>query len=195
MGGTFDPIHNGHLAIAEAARNKLDLNYVIFIPAGQPWMKSHLSVSAAEDRLEMVRLAISSYPYFRLSRIEIERQGPSYTVDTLETLREEIGEDSRLFLVLGWDTVAQLPKWYHVIRLVELCDIVAIPRPGYTAPHIEDLDRQIPGIAPHVVVMDSPCIDISATDIRDRIARGMSISGLVPETVAGYIREKRLYQS
>ena len=194
MGGTFDPIHNGHIAIAEEARYRLTLSYVIFIPAGQPWMKSRLPVTPAKDRLEMVRLAITPYPYFRLSRIETERQGPTYTVDTLEELRKELGMDHQLYLVLGWDTVAQLPKWYEVARLINLCEIVAVPRPGYSLPDIDELDLSIPGIARHITLMDSPRIEISATDIRDRVAQGKSISSLVPDAVVKYIREKHLYE-
>ena len=194
IGGTFDPIHNGHITIAEEVRRRLNLTYVLFIPAGQPWLKSKFPITEAIDRLEMVRLAIAPYPYFKLSRIEIDRQGPSYSVDTLEELRNELGADSRLFFILGWDIVVQLPQWHEVARLIKLCELVVIPRPGYSVPDLESLDREIPGITKHVILLDSPRLEISATDIRDRVAQGRSISNLVPEAVYRYIKEKRLYQ-
>jgi nicotinate-nucleotide adenylyltransferase len=194
LGGTFDPIHNGHITIAEEVRRRLDLSYVIFIPAGQPWLKSQFPVTAATDRLEMVRLAIAPYPYFKLSRIEVDRQGPSYTVATLDQLQTELGAGNQLFFIMGWDTITQLPRWHEVSRLVKQCELVVIPRPDYPVPNLECLNQEIPGIAEHIILLDSPRLDISATDIRDRVARGQSISNLVPEVVEGYIKEKRLYQ-
>jgi nicotinate-nucleotide adenylyltransferase len=195
MGGTFDPIHNGHITIAEETRRRLDLSYVIFIPAGQPWLKSQFPVTAATERLEMVRLTITSYSYFKLSRIEVDRQGPSYTVDTLEELQTGLGAGHQLFFILGWDTITQLPRWHEVARLIKLCELVVIPRPGYSVPDLENLDREIPGITKHVILLDSPRLEISATDIRERVAQGRSISNLVPEAVCRYIKEKRLYRA
>jgi nicotinate-nucleotide adenylyltransferase len=193
MGGTFDPVHNGHLTIAEEARAKLDLHEIIFVPAGQPWLKSDSIISPAIDRLEMVRLAIEPYPYFRLSNIEVERAGPSYTVDTMEQLKTELGENTRLFFLMGWDCLAQLPQWHQIIRLIELCTLVAMPRPGYPGPDLKNLDKAIPGLSAKIVMLDSPRIDISATVIRECVAGGLSISSFVPLKVAAYIRQKRLY--
>jgi nicotinate-nucleotide adenylyltransferase len=194
MGGTFDPIHNGHLRIAEETRKRLDLEYVLFMPAGQPWLKSALPVSNAEDRYEMVRLAIAPYSHMRISRIEVDRTGPSYTVDTMEELKAELGE-GRLYFIIGWDCVPQLPKWHNIARLIELCEIAAVFRPGYAAPDTESLESQIPGITKRIALLDSPRIDISATEIRERIARGRPIAELVPQTVEKYIKERRLYQA
>jgi nicotinate-nucleotide adenylyltransferase len=193
MGGTFDPIHNGHLAIAKVAREKLVLDKVIFVPAGQPWLKSQALISPAPDRLEMVRLAVKPYPGFSLSRVEIDRQGPSYSVDTVAELKASLGTDTRLFFLIGWDNVMQLPKWYQVARLLDLCDFVAMPRPGCPRPDLAVLEKDVPGITGKVILLDSPQVDISATDIRERVAGGLSISPLVPPEVARYIREKRLY--
>jgi nicotinate-nucleotide adenylyltransferase len=193
MGGTFDPVHNGHITIANEARQKLDLNYVIFIPAGQPWLKAQQRVSAAADRFEMVRLAIEPYPYFKVSKIEVERMSPSYTVETLEVLKSKEGEGNQLFFLMGWDSLTQLPRWHDVTRIVGLCEIAAVPRPGYPIPDLKDLDREIPGISRHIILLDSPLVEISATDIRERVAQGRSISSLVPEAVERYISEKGLY--
>lgn len=195
MGGTFDPVHNGHLTIAEEARRKLDLHGVIFIPAGQPWLKSDSIISPAADRLAMVQLAIEPYPYFSLSRIEIDREGPSYTLDTMERLTSELGSGTRLFFLMGWDCLEQLPKWYKIKRLIDLCTLVAMPRPGYTMPDLRILDKKIPGISRKIIMLDSPRIDISATVIRECVAGGKPITGLVPSGVADYIRQKRLYRS
>ncbi len=194
MGGTFDPVHNGHLAIAVETRRRLELDYVLFVPAGQPWLKSELPVSTAEYRYEMVCLAIQPYPGLRVSRIEIDRPGPSYTVDTLTQVRSELGE-SRLFFIIGWDCLPQLPQWYKITKLIELCEIAAVPRPGYSFPDLENLGKEIPGIERRIVLLDSPKIDISATEIRSLVSRGWPITGLVPEAVQDYIVEKKLYRN
>ena len=193
MGGTFDPVHNGHLAIAGEARVKLDLDEVIFIPAGQPWLKSNMIISPAADRLEMVRLAIAPYPYFKVSDIEVEREGPSYAVDTMAQLKNKLGKNSQLFFLMGWDCLEQLPKWYKIKRLIELCELVALPRPGYSLPDLPSLDEKIPGISSKIIMLDSPRIDISATGIRERVADGLPFSSLVPAAVERYIQDKRLY--
>lgn len=194
FGGTFDPVHNGHLAIGREARGKLGLSYVIFVPAGNPWLKSDLPVTPSERRYEMVRLAVEPYPYLRMSRSEVDRVGPSYTVDTIAELKAGLSTEDRLFLLMGWDSLAQLPRWHQASRLVALCQVVAVPRPGYALPDLEALEKQIPGVSRSVMLLDMPQMDISASDIRSRIARGLSIRGLVPETVEKYIRENGLYR-
>ena len=193
MGGTFDPPHNGHLAMAREVRSRLGLQSVIFIPAGQPWLKSEMPVSPAADRYEMVKLAISTYPYFRPSSIEIDRSGPSYTVDTLIQLRSELSSDSELLFLVGWDSLAQLPDWYQPWRLIGLCTLVALPRPGY-APDLAALEARIPGISGHIIMLDIPTMAVSATEVRERAAQGADISKLVPDRVADYIRDNRLYR-
>ncbi len=195
MGGTFDPIHIAHLIIAEEARTRLALDRVIFIPAGEPWMKPGHIVSAAGQRVEMVKLAISSNPAFSLSLSEIERPGPTYTVDTLEQLLGELGYDTQLFLLLGWDSVAELPAWKAPYRVSKMATVVAFPRPGFTKPEIAALERAMPGIAERMVFLDEPYLEISSTGIRKRIADGGSVRYLVPDAVGQYIIEYRLYKA
>ena len=193
LGGTFDPIHLAHLAVAEAVKAKLGLAEVIFVPAGQPWLKANNYISAAEHRAQMVRLAIAGKSYFRLSAMEIDRPGPSYTVDTMAELRGQIGAGGELYFILGWDNLAELPRWRQPARLIQLCYLVAVPRPGYPVPDLMKLAGDIPGIAQRVIIMDKPQLDISATEIRKRLSRGAPINDLVPEAVAEYIRRHGLY--
>ena len=195
MGGTFDPIHIAHLIIAEEARTRLALDRVIFIPAGEPWMKPGHNVSAAGQRVEMVKLAVSSNPAFSLSLSEVERPGPTYTVDTLEQLLGELGYDTQLFLLLGWDSVAELPAWKAPYRVSKMATVVAFPRPGFTKPEIAALEKVMPGIAERMVSLDEPYLEISSTGIRKRIADGGSVRYLVPDAVGQYISEYRLYKA
>jgi nicotinate-nucleotide adenylyltransferase len=195
MGGTFDPVHNGHLAVAGEAKARLDLGCVIFIPAGRPWLKSERPVTPAEHRFEMVRLAIAPYPDFRISSVEIDRAGPSYTIDTISEVRAEYEAGDELYFILGWDSLAQLPRWREASKLVQMCHLVAVPRPGYTLPDLKALEAEIPGISSRVVLLDSPCIEISATGIRERVARNLPIGDLVPAEVERYVREQGLYRS
>ncbi|UCG10374.1 MAG: nicotinate-nucleotide adenylyltransferase [Dehalococcoidia bacterium] len=193
LGGTFDPVHLAHLAVAKAVKAELGLSEVIFVPAGQPWLKADNYISAAEHRVQMVRLAIAGKSYFRLSTVEIDRPGPSYTVDTMAELREQIGAEDELYFILGWDNLAELPRWREPARLIKLCYLVAVPRPGYPVPDLKKLEGKIPGIARRVIVMDKPQLDISATEIRKRLTRGKPINDLVPEAVAEYIKRHGLY--
>lgn len=193
MGGTFDPIHNGHLAVAEEVRVRLNLAEILFVPAGQPWLRIDRPISPAEHRVAMVRLAITGKPYFKLSTMEIERPGPTYTVDTMVELQAQFGSGADLFFILGWDSLVQLPEWKEPSRLITLCRLVAVPRPCCAKPDLKELESLIPGLARRVVLMDKPEIDISASDIRDRVARGLSIRHLVPESVERYIRQHGLY--
>lgn len=195
MGGTFDPIHIAHLIIAEEARVQLALDRVIFIPAGEPWMKPGHAVSAAGHREEMVKLAISSNPSFSLSLSEMERPGPTYTVDTLEQLLGELGYDTQLFLLLGWDSVAELTAWKAPYRVSKMATVVAFPRPGFDKPEIAALEQVMPGIAERIIFLDSPYLEISSTGIRKRIAGGGSVRYLVPDAVAQYISESGLYKA
>ena len=193
MGGTFDPIHNGHLSIAEEARKRANLAEILFVPAGLPWLKPDRPISAAEHREEMVRLAIADKPYFKLSTVDIERAGPSYTVDTIADLQGQIGAEDELFLILGWDSLVELPQWHEPSRIITMCRLVAVPRPGYPRPELKSLEKSLPGISNQVMLMDEPFIDISASSIRERIAKGLSVRHLVPEPVNRYIKEHRLY--
>ncbi len=195
LGGTFDPIHNAHIIVAEKARARLNLAEVLFVPAGQPWLKGDTAISAAGQRVEMVRLAIAGKPYFKLSTIEIERDGPSYTVDTIAELQAGFGTGSELFFIMGWDSLAELPQWREPSRLISMCHLVVAPRPGYSRPDLGALDAAIPGISQRVTVMDKPEMDISASAIRKRVARGLSIRHLVPEPVDRYIKQQKLYRT
>ncbi len=193
IGGTFDPIHNGHLLIAQEVSTRLSLAEVFFVPAGQPWLKANSPVSAAEHRLEMVRLAIADRPHFKLSAVDIDRAGPSYTTDTIADLQSQLGADTELFFILGWDSLAALPQWHEPSRLIEMCYLVAVPRPGYRRPKVKSLEKSIHGISRRLMLLDRPEVDISAAVIRERVARGLSIRHLVPGPVNRYIKQHRLY--
>jgi len=193
LGGTFDPVHNGHLIVAEEVKTRLNLAEIIFVPAGQPWLKAERPISPAEHRLQMLRLALADKPYFKLSTIEIERTGPSYAVDTVAELRDKLGSEDELFFILGWDSLAELPQWREPSRLIKMCYLVAVPRPGYPRPKLKTLEVIIRGLSQRVMLMKKPEIDISASAIRERVARGLSIRHLVPEPVNRYIKEHRLY--
>jgi nicotinate-nucleotide adenylyltransferase len=194
LGGTFDPIHNGHLAIAEEARAYLNLNEVIFLPAGQPWMKSDRSISPARHRTAMIALALQSRPYFKTSTIEIEHQGPSYSVNSIAELKTQAVEPTDWYFILGWDNLSKIPQWREPAKLIEMCFLAAVPRPGYERPNMKKLEAALPGIAKKVILMDKPRLEISATDIRNKAAQGLPISGLVPEAVEKYIKENGLYR-
>ncbi len=193
LGGTFDPIHNGHIMVAEETRARLNLAEVLFVPAGQPWLKEGSPILAAEHRVQMVRLAIAAYPYFKLSTMEVDRTGPSYTVDTVTELHAQLGARDELFFIFGCDSLAELPQWREPSRLIEMCRLVAVPRPGYLVPDLNALGTMIPGLSRRLVILDKPEVDISATEIRERVAQGLSIRQLVPESVNEYIRQHRLY--
>jgi len=193
LGGTFDPVHMGHLMMAEEARASLDLSEILLVLAGQPLLKPARPITPAEHRLRMLHLAISGKPYFKVSAIEVERPGPSYTVDTVAELRRQLGSEDEIFFILGWDSLAQLTAWREPSRLIKLCYMVAVPRPGYPRPGLETLEADIPGISQRVVFLEKPEIDISASAIRELAARGLSLRQLVPEPVEDYIRQHQLY--
>ncbi len=194
LGGTFDPIHLGHLVIAEEVRLRLALDEVLFIPAGNPWLKNERIITPGGHRLEMVKLAISSNPYFKASDIELKRPAPSYSVDTVAALTEELGRDVGLYLIMGYDELSQLPLWREPRQLAEMCHIVGVRRPGYAELDWHSLEQGIGGISSRIIVLDVPQIDISSTQIRQRVATGLSISYLVPEAVERYILEHGLYR-
>jgi nicotinate-nucleotide adenylyltransferase len=199
LGGTFDPIHVGHLVLAEEARIAMGFREVLFVPAGQPWLKSDRDITPAADRVEMVQRAIADNPHFKLCSLEVERLGPSYTVDTLTALRKQLGSDASLFFILGRDTLAELPSWKEPQKLVQLCRLVVAPRrfssevEGPGAKDVKPLEEAIPGLRGKVTELDMPVIGISSSEIRQRIARGLPIRYLVPADVEKYIREQGLY--
>jgi len=194
LGGTFDPIHTGHLAVADEAVSRLGLAEVLFVPAGKPWLKVDTKILPAEHRLKMVGLAIADKPCFKLSTIEVEREGPTYTVDTITELRRQFGAGDELLFIIGWDNLADLSRWCQPERLISMCRLVAVPRVGCQVPDLDSLEAAIPGLSQRVIILDKPEIDVSASMIRERVRRGLSISRLVPEAVARYITEQGLYR-
>ena len=191
MGGTFDPIHHGHLVAAEEARWQFDLDRVVFVPTGRPWQKP-VGVSPAEDRYRMTVLATASNPAFTVSRLEVDHQGPTYTVDTLRRLRAAQPAGTRLFFITGADAVLQILTWKEPDQVLALAEFIAATRPGF------DLDRligQVSGAAGRVHRIEIPALAISSSDLRTRVARGAPIQYLVPDEVARYIHDHALYQS
>lgn len=193
LGGTFDPIHFGHLAVAAEALALLGLTEVVFMPAGRPYFKNLAAISSAEDRLNMLKLAIAGQPKYSLSVMEIERQGPSYAVDSMARIKAGMKPQDELYFILGWDSLLSLPQWYETRRLIEICRIVAAPRPGYPHPDVSQIEKDLPGLARRCIVMERPLIDISSTRIRQRAGAGLPINDMVPPEVEEYIREKGLY--
>jgi len=191
LGGTFDPIHIGHLVVAEEARIKLGFGEVLFVPAGQPWRKLDRHITPAAHRVEMVRRAIADNPHFKLCPLEVECPGPSYTVDTLTMLRKQLGSEASLFFILGRDTLAGLHLWKEPKKLVQLCRLVVAPRLG--SKDLKHLEAAIPGLLDKVIQLDMPVIGISSAEIRQRIAQGLSVRYLVPAEVEKYITEQKIY--
>ncbi len=193
FGGTFDPIHLAHLAVAEAALDDLGLADVTFIPAGQPPHKTDRSISPAADRAAMVAAAIADNPGFRLGTIELERDGPSYTVDTLQALTDAgVGP---LALIIAMDSFLDLPTWREPERVLALASLVLAPRDGIEEAPSDYLDRHLPGVRAHVVRLAGPYLRLSASEVRRRAAAGRSVRYLVPDAVAAYIGDHALYRS
>lgn len=198
LGGTFDPIHIGHLAIAENVRAELNLEVMVFIPAGLPPHKLERMNTAAHHRLAMLKLAIASNPHFTYSRVELDRPGPSYLVDTLHILRQQWGQEVELYFLMGWDSLQELHRWYDPQGiLAQLNSIVAVGRPGYTdkIEYNRELEARLPGITQRLTVVDTPRLEISSSDLRRRVAQGRPIKYLVPESVEQYIIEQQLYRN
>jgi nicotinate-nucleotide adenylyltransferase len=186
FGGSFDPVHNAHLALARHARDELQLDELRWVPAGNPWQKKG-QVTAAEHRLAMLRLAIDGEPRFAIESCEMKRAGPSYTLDTVRELQAAT-PDAQWFLVIGQDQYRNLHTWFGVQQLLQLVTLAVAQRPGSAG----DGDARVQA-APRVTLA-LPAIDISATGIRARVAAGQDVSSLVPPAVAQYIRQHRLYQ-
>ncbi len=191
LGGTFDPVHVGHLLLAEEARERLGLEQVLFVPAGQPWRKAGKRISKAADRLAMLRLAAEDNPAFEVSDLEVSRLGPSYTGETLASIRAE-HKDAEIFFIMGEDALADLPNWRDPDRIVELA-ILAVARRPSDSP--EDRDLELMAIAPgREVWLSMPRIDISSSEIRERVQKGRSVRYRVPDAVEAYMREHKLYR-
>lgn len=198
MGGTFDPIHVGHLAIAEEAREALGLARILFVPASLPPHRPAGSVSPAADRAAMVGLAIEGNAAFELSLIELDRPGPSYTSDTIDAIaaRERAaGREPDLTFILSAETLHDLPTWHAPERLLDACRIAVVPRVGYPAPDAAWLGTRFPGREDRFAILSGPHLGISSTAIRERVAAGRSIRYLVPPAVRQYIGDHGLYTS
>jgi len=190
MGGTFDPIHIGHLIAAECAREQAGLDEVWFMPTYVPPHKTDAPLASAEERLTMVRLAVDGNPSYRANDFELRKGGVSYTVDTMRQLKEEHPEYA-FFFIVGGDMIDYLPKWHRIDELSQMIGFIGLARPGSVA----DVSRLPAGIAGAVRMAEMPLIEVSSTWIRGRIAAGRSIRYAVPEAVHAYIKEKRLYET
>jgi nicotinate-nucleotide adenylyltransferase len=197
MGGTFDPIHLGHLAVAEQARESLDLAGVVFVPAAQNPLKDAAPGASGADRVAMVELAIAGNERFRVSRVELERDGPSYTVDTLEALHADgrFAGDGHAdpVLILSVEAITRLSDWHRIGRILELARVAIVPRRGYPTTDPAWLEAAFPGRASRFVTLDGPDLGHSATEIRGRLAAGRSVRYLVPEPVERWIARHALY--
>lgn len=195
MGGTFDPIHYGHLVAAEAARDSFGLDQVLFVPAARPPHKDPAKVTGAEHRYVMTVLATISNPDFRTSALELNREGPSYAVDTLKEVRSRYGADCRLFFVTGVDAVMEITTWKNLDELLSLADFIAATRPGYPDSQFElFLGRLPPEWQNRFHRLEVPLLAISSSDIRERIRTGRPIKYLLPEGVETYIYHHNLYR-
>ncbi|WP_412541954.1 nicotinate-nucleotide adenylyltransferase [Longispora sp. K20-0274] len=187
MGGTFDPIHHGHLVAASEVADRFALDEVVFVPTGKPWQKSGAPVSAAEDRYLMTVIATASNPRFQVSRVDVDRQGPTYTVDTLRDLRAHFGPEVDLFFITGADALDKILSWKDTAEMFALAHFIGVTRPGY-----ELSDAHLPDDA--VSLVEVPAMAISSTDCRARVAVGKPVWYLVPDGVVQYIAKRRLYE-
>jgi nicotinate-nucleotide adenylyltransferase len=188
MGGTFDPIHNGHLVAASEVADRFGLDEVVFVPTGQPWQKADYPVSSAEDRYLMTVIATASNPGFHVSRADIDRDGPTYTVDTLRDLRAQYGPKAQLFFITGADALGRILSWKDTEQMFALAHFIGVTRPGF-----ELSDAHLP--ADTVSLVQVPAMAISSTDCRARVAAGKPVWYLVPDGVVQYIAKRRLYQA
>ena len=191
MGGTFDPIHHGHLVAASEVASRFELDEVVFVPTGQPWQKANRRVSLAEDRYLMTVVATASNPRFTVSRVDIDRGGDTYTVDTLKDLREERGDDVDLYFITGADAMAQILTWRGVDELFDLAHFVGCTRPGVELE--SDAIQELP--PEKITLMEVPALAISSTGCRQRVMAKDPIWYLVPDGIVQYIAKRGLYDS
>jgi nicotinate-nucleotide adenylyltransferase len=193
LGGTFDPPHIGHLILAEYARVALDFERLLFVPAADPPHKRDEHKVAIQHRLAMLERAIAGNDNFHISRVDIDRPGPHYSVDTVRLIAESY-PDAELYFVMGGDSLRDLPTWYHPAEFIQLCKLAVMRRPEETIQ--PDMHEDIlPGLAERVVMIDAPLVGISSTMIVERIGKGQSARYLVPDSVLAYILECRLYET
>ena len=195
MGGTFDPVHYGHLVTAETARVQFDFDKVIFIPSGCPPHKIGHKITEAQHRYLMTVLAVNTNIFFEVNRIEIERQGNSYAFETVLQLKEKYGPEWDLYFITGADAVLEILTWKNIRRLIEICTFVAATRPGFDLSVLDNKLEQISTIAKDkFLTFEVPALSISSTDIRQKVANGKPIKYLLPESVERYIYENNLYK-
>ncbi len=193
LGGTFDPPHNGHLGIAQEALAQLRLEQVVFAPTRKPPHKLGNQITPIEHRLEMVRLAIAQNPRFVLSRVDVDREGPTYTVDTIRLLRQQWDKNIEIYFIMGLDSLASILTWHAPDQLIKLCRLAVLNRPGFSV-DLDALERKLPGLSERVILISSPALDIAASDLQQRVRAGQPIEHLVPAPVAAYIAEHKLYR-
>ena len=194
LGGTFDPVHLGHLIIAEEVRSNLGLDKILFVPAGVPWMRENEGVSAGKHRINMVDLAVKSNPHFQSSSIEIDRQGVTYTADTLETLREDLDHEVELSFIMGMDVLEKFHLWKSPETVVELCSLVIVNRPGNQAVDVNEVVKKYPEAGAKLRIINVPRMEISSSEIRERVRQEKSLKYLVSEEVIEYIDQNNLYK-
>ena len=193
LGGTFDPVHLGHLSIADAAMTQADLERVLLIPAGRPRLKHAEPLASVDQRLEMVRLAVEDHPRYQVCDIEAQRPGPTYTVDTLMELSAKLEPATNLYFILGMDVLAQLDRWKDPEKVLGLCMLLVLNRPGEGDFNWDGFYDRVPWAKGRVRVVTAPMVDVSATELRRQAAAGEMLTGQVPDAVAKYIWEQRLY--
>ncbi|MCS6845784.1 MAG: nicotinate-nucleotide adenylyltransferase [Caldilineales bacterium] len=193
LGGTFDPIHLGHLILAEEARDRLRLDRVLLAPAADPPHKDGRRVSPAEHRVRMVALAVADNPHLVLSRVDVDRPGPHFTLDMVRLLLAEHGPDTELFFLMGQDSLVDLPTWHRPRELMALCRLVAFSRPDVPLDW-EALEAALPGVREQVILLPMPLLQISGTDLRQRVREGRTIRYQVPAAVEAYILAQGLYR-
>ncbi len=192
LGGTFDPIHIGHLILGEEARFLLDLDQVLLAPAADPPHKRGQGKSPAEHRVRMIELAIAGNPYLALSRVDVDRPGPHYTLDMVRLLQEQYGPGANLYFLMGLDSLADLPTWHRPLELMQTCTLVALSRPGADFDW-DALEAALPGVRSRVIVLPMPLLQISGSDLRARVREGRPLRYQVLPQVEQYIREQQLY--
>ncbi len=193
LGGTFDPPHIAHLIAAEEARVQLNLQRVFFMPAGTPPHKLGEDITSGEHRVEMVRRAVASNPHFCVSLVDVERSGPSYTVETLHLLRERWGAGPEIYFIVGMDMLADLSNWRQPREVVSLCRLAVVDRPGFDV-SMEELESMLPGISCSVESVSMPLLNVSSTGLRRRVREGRTIRYYVPANVEAYIQAHGLYR-
>lgn len=194
LGGTFDPIHYGHMVIAQEALACLRLDKVLFVPAHESPHKTQESHTAAEHRLRMVQLAIASNPCFEVSEVDLARPAPSYTIDTLALLQRELGPEAELFFLMGMDSLAGLLTWYRPDLLIARARLAVAVRPGYCV-DLQAFEEALPGFTARVDLLQPPELAISSRDLRRRVSEGLPIKYQLPDSVEEYIREQGLYRN